>query len=184
MKTEREKMLSGELYFAGDAELTEMRRLARERCARFNASPPREAEARQQMLRALLGRCGAAAEVEPPFRCDYGGFISVGEKFYANFGCVLLDCAPITIGSSVLLAPGVQIYTAHHPLDPAVRRSGLELASPITIGDNVWIGGGAIVLPGVSIGDNAVIGAGSVVTRDVEPNTIVAGNPARVLRRV
>lgn len=184
MKTEREKMLCGELYLASDPELVEMRIVAREKCVRFNASAPRESLKRREILRGLLGRCGHEFEVEPDFRCDYGAFITVGEKFYANFGCVLLDCAPITIGANVMLAPNVHIYTAHHPLDPQVRASGLELASPITIGDNVWIGGGAIILPGVRIGDNVVVGAGSVVTRDVEANTIVAGNPARVLRRV
>ena len=184
MKTERQKMLEGELYLASDPELTEMRIVAREKCARFNASAPRDVPARREILRGLLGQCGEEFDIEPDFRCDYGEFISIGEKFYANFGCVLLDCAPITIGANVMLAPNVQIYTAHHPLDAQTRISGPELASPITIGDNVWIGGGAIILPGISIGDNAIVGAGSVVTRDVEANTIVAGNPARVLRRV
>lgn len=184
MRTEREKMLAGELYLAGDDELVELRTVAREKCARFNASGPREPHVRREMLRDLLGQCGEGAEVEPEFRCDYGSHIAVGEKFYANFGCVLLDCARITIGDNVMLAPGVHIYTAHHPLDAATRNSGLELASPVTIGNSVWIGGGAIILPGVTIGDGAVIGAGSVVTRDVEASTIVAGNPARALRRI
>jgi maltose O-acetyltransferase len=183
MKTEREKMLSGELYLASDPELAEMRTVAREKCALYNASNPRDAGARREMLRGLLGSCGNEIEVEPDFRCDYGTFITVGERFYANFGCVLLDCAQITIGSNVMLAPGVHIYTAHHPLDVATRISGPELATPVTIGDNVWIGGRAIILPGVTIGEGAVIGAGSVVTRDVEAGAIVAGNPARFIRR-
>jgi maltose O-acetyltransferase len=184
MKTEREKMLSGELYLAGDPDLREGRLRARLACAAFNASDPRAADERRALLRGLFGSCGEGAEVEPPFACDYGDYISVGDNFYANFGCVLLDCAPITIGRGVMLAPGVHIYTAHHPLDVPTRASGLELASPVTIGNDVWIGGGAIILPGVTIDDGAVVGAGSVVTRDVEASVIVAGNPARVLRRV
>jgi maltose O-acetyltransferase len=184
MKTELEKMLAGELYLASDAELENLRRNARRLTRLFNNTTEDETELRAQLLQELLGKCGSKIHIEPPFRCDYGCFISVGENFYANFGCVILDCNHVTIGDNVMLAPNVQIYGAHHPLDASTRISGPELGSPISIGNNVWIGGGAIILPGVSIGDNSVIGAGSVVTRDVPPNVVAAGNPCRVLREV
>jgi maltose O-acetyltransferase len=182
--TEREKMLAGELYLAADPELSELRRNARALMRAYNATTEDEPERRREILMQLLGGLGERIEIEPPFRCDYGHNIRVGENFYANFGVVILDCAPVTIGSNVLLAPNVQIYAAHHPLDAATRLTTLELASPITIGDNVWIGGNVIVLPGVAIGDNTVVGAGSVVTKDLPANVIAAGNPCRVLRAV
>jgi maltose O-acetyltransferase len=182
VKTERAKMLDGELYLAADPELEIMRANARRLSRLFNATTEEETDLRRELLRELLGKCGEKIEIEPLFRCDYGSFISVGENFYANFGCVILDCNRVTIGDNVMLAPNVQIYTAYHPLDASTRTSGPELASPITIGNNVWIGGGAIILPGVSIGDNSVIGAGSVVTRAVPANVIAVGNPSRVLR--
>lgn len=171
--TARERMLAGELYDALDPELVEARGRARALLTRFNATRDRQA------LVELLGRLPDGAVVEPPFHCDYGFNITVGERFYANVNCVFLDCAPIEIGAYVLLGPGVQLYTATHPVDPAERREGLESAKPITIGDDTWLGGGAIVLPGVMIGERAVVGAGSVVTRDVPADTKVAGNPAR-----
>lgn len=184
MKSELQKMLDGELYLAADAELATMRRNARRLTRLFNATTEEETGQRDEILRQLLGKRGAKIEIEPPFRCDYGCFIEVGENFYANFGCVILDCNYVRIGDNVMLAPNVQIYAAHHPLDASTRISGPELASPVYIGHNVWIGGGAIILPGVSIGDNSVIGAGSVVTRDVPPGVIAAGNPCRVIREV
>jgi maltose O-acetyltransferase len=166
-------MLAGELYDALDPELVKARERARELLARYNATRDRQA------LVELLGRLADDAIVEPPFHCDYGFNIAVGERFYANVNCVFLDCAPIEIGGHVLLGPGVQLYTATHPFDPAKRREGLEFAKPITIGDDAWLGGGAIVLPGVTIGDRVVVGAGSVVTRDVPADARIAGNPAR-----
>jgi maltose O-acetyltransferase len=135
-------------------------------------------------LAKLFGRIGANANVMPIFACDYGYNIVAGRNLFINYNCVLLDCAPIVIGDDVQFGPAVQVYTAHHPLDAATRREGLESASPVSIGDNVWVGGAAVICPGVSIGDDAVIGAGSVVTRNVPAGAIVAGNPARVLREV
>ena len=184
MKSELQKMLDGELYLASDDKLVAMRRRARRLTRLFNQTTEDETAQRDQILHELLGKRGAKIEIEPPFRCDYGSFIEVGENFYANFGCVILDCNWVRIGDNVMLAPNVQIYAAHHPLDASTRIAGPELGSPVSIGRNVWIGGGAIVLPGVSIGDSAVIGAGSVVTRDVPPNVIAAGNPCRVIREV
>ena len=163
-------MLAGELYDARDPELVAARARARELLVRFNAQPDRS------LLEELLGSVGPEAVIEPPFHCDYGFHISVGERFYANVGCVFLDCAPISIGDGVLLGPAVQLYAATHPLDAETRRRGLEYALPISIGDDVWIGGGAIVLP--------VVGAGSVVTKDIAADAIVAGNPARAVRHL
>jgi maltose O-acetyltransferase len=170
-------MVAGELYDALDPELVEARERARLLLARYNATGDREA------LTALFGRLADDTVVEPPFHCDYGFNISVGPRFYANVNCVFLDCAPIEIGDHVLLGPGVHLYTATHPLDAAERRSGLELAKPIAVGDDAWLGGGAIVLPGVTIGARAVVGAGSVVTRDIPADERVAGNPARLIGR-
>ena len=182
--TEREKMLAGELYFAGDEELVVLRKNARRLTRLFNQTTEEQSEERQKLLRELFGKIGEGCEIEPPFRCDYGCFLSVGKGFFANFNCVILDCAPVTIGDHVLFGPGVQIYTAYHPLEPGPRRALLEAAKPITIGNNVWIGGNAIVLPGVTIGDNSVIGSGSVVTKDVPAGVVVVGNPGRVMRDI
>jgi len=169
--------VAGELYDALDPELVEARERARLLLARYNATGDREA------LTALFGRLADDTVVEPPFHCDYGFNISVGRRFYVNVNCVFLDCAPIEIGDHVLLGPGVHLYTATHPPDAAERRSGLELAKPISVGDDAWLGGGAIVLPGVTIAARAVVGAGSVVTRDVSADERVAGNPARPIGR-
>lgn len=182
MPSEREKMIAGELYRASDPELVAANLRAQELLARFNTSAPADASARDAVLRELFGAVGDGTVVKPRFSCDYGFNIRVGRNLFVNYDCVFLDVAPIDIGDDVQIAPAVQLYTATHPLDPAVRRSGLEAGRPIRIGDNVWIGGGAIVLPGVTIGDDAVIGAGSVVTRDVAAGMVVAGNPARPLR--
>ncbi|QDT15912.1 sugar O-acetyltransferase [Alienimonas californiensis] len=178
----RQRMLAGELYLANDAELVALRQRATRLCAAHAATDPADASGRTAILADLFGSLGPGAEVTPPFRCDYGAHVTVGERFYANFGCVILDCAAVTIGDRVLLGPGVQIYAATHPLDVKTRSEGWESAAPVTIGDDVWIGGGAILCPGVTIGDRAVIGAGSVVTRDVPAGVIAAGNPCRVLR--
>ena len=164
------------LYDPMQPELVEARRRARGLLARYNASPE------DQLLRELLARVGAEPFVEPPFFCDYGTNTSIGDRFYANTGCIFLDSAPVTIGDRVLFGPAVQLLGATHPLEAGLRAQGLEYAAPIAIGDDAWLGGGAIVLPGVTIGDRAVVGAGSVVTRDVPADVVVAGNPARVIR--
>ena len=179
MPSEREKMIAGELYRASDAELVAARLRAQELLVRYNTSAPADAGARSALLRELFGAVGDGTVVKPRFLCDYGFNIRAGRNLFVNYDCVFLDVAPIDIGDDVQIAPAVQLYTATHPIDPAVRRSGLESGRPIRIGNNVWIGGGAIVLPGVTIGDDAVIGAGSVVTRDVPAGAVVVGNPAR-----
>lgn len=181
MNTERAKMLAGELYLASDPELVQLRRRARRLTRAFNASPDDDPAQRAALLRDLLAHCGQGVEIEPLFQCDYGFNIRLADRVYMNFGCVLLDCAPITIGEGTLLGPGVHLYAATHPTDPALRRSGRERAKPITIGSNAWIGGGAIICPGVTIADDAVVGAGSVVTRDVPKGAVVVGNPGRVV---
>jgi maltose O-acetyltransferase len=180
MITEREKMIAGEPYRASDPELVEARLRAQELLARYNASAPRGDAERGALLLELFGAIGNAPTVMPRFSCDYGFNIRAGNNLFVNYDCVFLDCAPIELGDDVQIAPAVQIYTATHPLDPTLRRSGIEGARPVRIGSNVWIGGGAIVLPGVTVGDDAVIGAGSVVTRDVPRGALVVGNPARV----
>jgi maltose O-acetyltransferase len=178
-RSEREKMIAGEPYRASDPELLTARLRAQELLVRYNASAPRDTDGRDALLRELFGAAGDAPTVMPRFSCDYGFNIRVGRNLFVNYDCVFLDVAPIDIGDDVQIAPAVQLYTATHPLDPAERRSGLEGGRPIRIGHNVWIGGGAIVLPGVTVGDDAVIGAGSVVTRDVAAGAVVVGNPAR-----
>jgi maltose O-acetyltransferase len=184
MKTEREKMLANELYLAADPELVSMTRKAQNLTHAFNLSLPAEIEKRREIVQQLFGAVGRKFEIRPPFYCDYGCHIYAQENLYINFDCVILDCNKVYLGRNVLLAPKVQIYTAYHPLDPETRKSGLELAAPIAIGDDVWIGGGAIICPGVTIGNNTTIGAGSVVTKDIPANVIAAGNPCRVIRDV
>jgi len=182
--THKERMLAGELYRASDAELVAERRRARLLLREYNASSAEEIQQRAAILSELLGGIGQSLEIEPPFFCDYGYNIVVGDGFYANFNCVILDCAPVRAGARVLLGPGVHIYAATHPLDPVERRSGLEQALPVTIGDDVWIGGGAIIAPGVRIGEGTTIGAGSMVTRSVPANVFAAGNPCRIIREL
>ncbi|MBC1475212.1 sugar O-acetyltransferase [Listeria grandensis] len=181
MMTEREKMISGELYRPGDAELVADRDRARHLSAKINGVVSDKDE-RAVHIRELLGMAGKEVYMEPNVRFDYGYNTEVGDYFYANFDCVFLDCAPIKIGDNCMFAPGVHIYTAYHPLDATERNSGLELAKPVIIGNNVWLGGRSVINPGITIGDNAVIGSGSIVTKDVAANTVVAGNPARVIR--
>lgn len=182
VRTEREKMLAGEPYLASDPELTRARVRTRRLMARFNASDPAAMEVRAALLGELLGRVGPGVEVEPPFFCEYGSEIELGDGVFVNFNCVFLDPAPIRIGARTMIGPGVQLLTADHPRDAAERCAGPELARPITVGARVWIGGGAILCPGVSVGDDSVIGAGSVVTRDVPAGVVAAGNPCRVVR--
>lgn len=180
-KSEKEKMLAGELYLAADEELTGERDLARKLLWAYNQSRPGNMEKRDEILKRLIKARGAVY-IEPPFYCDYGYNIEVGENFYANFNCVILDVNSVRIGDNVLLGPNVQIYTATHPLDPAERLTRREMAKPVVIGDNVWIGGGAIICPGVRIGDHSTIGPGSVVTGDIPANVFAAGNPCKVIR--
>lgn len=182
--TEREKMLAGELYLAADLELAALRVRAREFARRYNAVPPAAPQAdRDAILREWFGACGDGAFIEPPFFCDYGGNIRLGRAAYLNTNCVILDCGPVTIGDQVKFGPGVQVYAAFHPTDPTARRTDpRELAAPVTVGNNAWVGGGAILCPGVTVGADSVIGAGSVVTRDIPPGVVAVGNPCRVVR--
>ena len=183
MKTEKEKMLAGEMYNPHCEELIEDRARAKDLCYKYNNLAPQEGEKKKLILKELL-QTDKEPYIEPNFYCDYGYNIKVGERFYANHNCVMLDVNTITIGTNVMLGPAVQIYTATHPLEEKARNSGRELGFPVEIGDNVWIGGGAIIQPGVKIGDNAVIGAGAVVTKDVPADHFVGGNPARVIKEI
>jgi maltose O-acetyltransferase len=184
MKSERDKMIAGELYRPADAELVTLRLHARRLCHEFNQSSPDQTVRRAAIVRQLFANVGDRFEIEPDFRCDYGWNISAGDNLFMNFGCVVLDVCPVRLGDNTFLGPGVHIYAATHPIDPAERASGVELGRPVTIGHDVWIGGHATICPGVTIGDGAVVGAGAVVTRDVQPRVVVAGNPARLVRRV
>jgi len=181
-KTEKQKMLAGELYRSADTELIAERRHGQQVLARYNGTPDDGQTLRTTMLRDFLQTIGESTVVLSPFACDYGYNIRLGRNVFINYHCIFLDCALIDIGDDVQIGPAVQLYTATHPLDASVRRSGLESASPIRIGNDVWIGGGAVVLPGVTIGDRSVVGAGSVVVRSVPPDSLAVGNPARIVR--
>jgi maltose O-acetyltransferase len=183
MNSERQKMLAGEMYDPMAPELVAARERARDLCQALNATREAEREERQRLLSELMGAGGATASVQPPFFCDYGANIELGERVYFNFNCVVLDVRRVRIGSYTLFGPAVQIYTAMHPWN-AVERRGKEFGEPVEIGADVWIGGGAIILPGVSIGARTVIGAGSVVTRAIPDDVFAAGNPCRVIRRI
>lgn len=180
--TEKEKMLAGRLYTAMQGELRADFQRARRLTRLYNATTEEQSDERQTLIRDLFGRTGSSFYIEPPFRCDYGYNIEIGDHFYANFDCIILDVNKVTVGHHVFLGPRVCIYTAGHPLDPAIRNEGLEFGRPVTIGDNVWIGGNTVINPGVSIGNNVTIGAGSVVTKDIPDNTIAMGVPCRVFR--
>lgn len=184
MKTEKQKMLLGELYNATDAQLSSERRSARLLLKALNDSGDDEVEKRLNLLKKLIGKAGKDLWIEPPFYCDYGSNITVGDKVFFNFNCVVLDVMAVTIGNNVLFGPNVQIYTATHPMDWQERATGLEYAKSITIGSDIWIGGSAIICPGVSIGDRTVIGAGSVITKNIPPDVFAAGNPCRVIRKL
>lgn len=175
-------MLAGELYLATDPQLVAEDQRAQELLFRFNMTRPDAGDERRALLTELFNAFGTGAVLKPPFRCDYGSNISIGEATFINYDCVFLDCNRIIIGREVQIAPRVQIYTATHPLDAGTRRSNLEFALPVVIKDGVWLGGGAIVCPGVTIGENTVVGAGSVVTRDLPSGVLAVGNPCRVLR--
>lgn len=182
MKTERDKMLAGEPYDPGDADLRAGRARARSLCQRFNALPAADAMGRAQLLGELFGQLPDKLEITAPFFCDYGSNIELGRSVYFNTNCVILDVAPVRIGDNTLFGPGVQIYTALHPLSAAERRGGLESGKPVCIEADVWVGGGAIICPGVTVGAGSVIGAGSVVTKSVPAGVLAAGNPCRVVR--
>ena len=184
MSTEKEKMLRGELYNASDAELMKERNIARLHLKRLNDSADDQTGLRQQVLKQLIPAQGKSLWIEPPFFCDYGTNISVGDKVFLNFNCTILDVMKVSIGNNVLIGPSVQIYTAMHPTNWMERSGGLEFAKPVTIGDDVWIGGAAVICPGVTIGSRAIIGAGSVVTRDIPDNVFAAGNPCRVIKTI
>lgn len=185
MKTEKEKCRDGELYDANyDAELLAERLRCKEACHDYNLLRPSQMAERDALLRRLLGKAGRQLTIEQPFLCDYGYNIEIGDNFFANFNCVILDEAKVAFGDNVFVAPNCGFYTASHPLDAATRNRGLEYARPITVGNDVWIGANVTVLPGVSIGDGCVIGAGSVVTKDIPARSLAVGNPCRVVRKI
>ena len=184
MKTEKEKMLSGELYDASDKQLSAERQRARLVFQKLNATRDDQEVERSSLIKELIPMQGRDIWIEPPFYCDYGTNIELGDNVFFNFNCVVLDVMPVKIGSNVFCAPGVQIYTAKHPVDAAIRREMLEYAEPVTIGDDVWLGGGTLVMPGVTIGARSVIGAGSVVTKDIPSDVVAVGNPCKVVREL
>ncbi|WFR61419.1 sugar O-acetyltransferase [Paenibacillus amylolyticus] len=183
-KTEKQKMLDGELYMASDLELSQDREYARKMTRTFNQTTETDGELRIKLLKELLGSTGEHLSMEPNLHVDYGYNIHVGNHFYANFNCTILDVCEVRIGDYCLMGPDVHIYTATHPLHPRERNTGAEYGKPVTIGNNVWIGGRAVINPGVTIGDNVVIASGSVVTKDVPDHMIVGGNPARIIREI
>lgn len=183
--TEKEKMQAGMLYDANyNQELADERMRCKEICAKYNLLMPSEQEKRIELIKSLFGRTGERFWIEPSFWCDYGYNIETGENFYSNHNLVILDGAKVKFGDNCFIAPNCGFYTAGHPLDVEQRNQGLEIAWPITVGNNVWIGGGVSVMPGVTIGDNTVIGGGSVVTKDIPSGVIAAGNPCRVIREI
>jgi maltose O-acetyltransferase len=184
MKTEKEKMLTGELYNPADPELVKERNNARGLTRLYNQTLETEDNKRTDLLKQLFGSTGETLVIEPNFRCDYGSNIHVGENFFANFDCTFLDVCEIRVGDNCFIAPGVHIYTATHPLNPQERISGLEYGKPVTIGNNVWIGGNAVINPGVHIGDNVVVASGAVVIKDVPNSVVVGGNPAKIIKQL
>lgn len=184
MKSEKEKMLAGELYNASDKELTQERINTRLLLKKLNDLPESEIDERNQVLSQLITRKGKNLFIQTPFYCDYGYNMVIGDDVYFNFNCVVLDVMEVHIGSRTLIGPNVQIYGGTHPLDYKERATGLEFAKPIHIGEDVWLGGSAVICPGVSIGDRTTIGAGSVVTKDIPSDVIAAGNPCRVIRKL
>jgi maltose O-acetyltransferase len=182
-RTQRQRMLDGELYRADDPDLVEGHLRAVRLTDAYNRTPPEDPR-RRRLLEELLGGIGADSVVRAPFHCDYGCYLQIGSRTFVNFGLVALDAAPITIGDDVQIGPNVQLLTPTHPIDPRRRQEKWEAAEPIGIGNNAWLGGGAIILPGVTIGEDTVVGAGAVVTKDIPPGVVAAGNPARVIRPV
>ena len=184
MASNKELMLAGKLYMAGGEELSRNVKKSRMIIRLFNNTTEEQKDYRKELIRDLFESTGEDFYIEPPFRCDYGCNISIGENFYANYDCIILDVAKVKIGNNVFFAPRVNIFTAGHPIDPDVRNTLLEFGTPVTIGDNVWVGGNTVINPGVTIGNNVVIGSGSVVTKDIPDNVIAVGNPCRVLRKI
>ncbi|MFD1512379.1 sugar O-acetyltransferase [Halomarina rubra] len=184
MDSEKAKMLAGELYDPTDPELVAAHREARELTARFDRTDADESDERTRLLDDLFGSVGEDVTVRPPFQCDYGFNVHVGDRFFANFDCVFLDVCRVEFGDDCMLGPGVHVYTATHPLDPDERAAGLEYGKPVTVGDDVWVGGRAVLNPGVSVGDGAMIASGAVVTEDVPERVVVQGNPAQVVREI
>jgi maltose O-acetyltransferase len=184
MNGEKAKMLSSDLYDPSDPTLAAEREQARALTRWYNGTTADESGTRRRILEELLGSTGERLQVEPPFRCDFGSNVRVGDDVFLNYDCVFLDVCRVILGDDCLFGPGVNVYTATHPLDPAERASGLEYGDPVAFGDDVWVGGRAVVTPGVTVGDNAVVGAGAVVTDDVPSDVVVAGNPARVVRKL
>ena len=182
--TEKELMLAGELYDSRDDELVKDAIRSRQLTRLFNSTTEEQKEYRTQLLKKLFKSTGEHISIEPPFRCDYGSNTTIGENFYANFDCIILDVNEVIIGDNVLFAPRVCVYTVGHPIDADVRNMWIESAKKVTIGNNVWIGGSTVINPGVTIGDNTVIGSGSVVTKDIPANVIAAGNPCKVIRKI
>lgn len=182
--TEKEKMLQGELYYSFGEELVEERQKAKDAIFAYNHLEPRELEKKNEIIRNLFGKTKEHFFIEPPFYCDYGYNIQIGENFYANYECIMLDGNRIIIGDNVLLGPRVNLFGAGHPIEPDLRLQELEYAKPITIGNNVWVGGNVTINPGVTIGDNVVIGSGSVVTKDIPANVIAVGNPCKVIKEL
>lgn len=184
MKTEKEKMINGEMYISADPELVKDRENARRLVRLYNETLETDYDKRTEILKELLGSTGEQIFIEPNVRFDYGYNMYVGENFYANFNCVFLDVCEIRIGKNCFIAPGVHIYTATHPLNAEERVSGKEYGKPVTIGDNVWLGGSSVINPGVTIGNNVVVASGSVVTKNVQDNVVVGGNPARIIKEI
>jgi acetyltransferase-like isoleucine patch superfamily enzyme len=182
--TEKEKMLSGKPYKSFGKELFDERQYAKELLFEYNNLHPSKIDKRNEIIKRLFGKADDNFFIEPPFRCDYGYNISIGKNFYSNYNCTILDCAKVTIGDNVMFAPNVSLFTAGHPVHFEPRNEGIEYAFPITIGNNVWIGGGVIINPDITIGDNVVIGSGSVITKDIPSNSIAVGNPCRVIREI
>ena len=180
--TEKEKMLTGQLYDSSDEQLVKERHEARLLFQKINALTDKDKPLRDKLFYDLFGEAGEKLFVEPPFYCDYGYNIKVGYNVFMNYNCCILDVMEVTMGNNVLIGPNVQIYTATHPMDAKTRATWLEFAKPIHIGSDVWIGGGAILCPGITVGNGVVIGAGAVVTKDVPDNVFVAGNPAKVIK--
>lgn len=182
--TDKERMLAGRLYKFGGPELVADMRRCRGITGQYNATAYGELELRRKLLKELFKSVGDNIYIEPTFRCDYGIHISIGDNFYANYDCIILDVCPVTIGNNVFFAPRVCLYTAAHPIDAASRDGLLEFGKPITIGDSVWIGGNTVVNPGVTIGSRTIIGSGSIVTKDIPSDVVAAGNPCRVIREI
>jgi maltose O-acetyltransferase len=184
MKTEKEKMIAGEMYDPMDKQLVEERIQTRLLLKKLNENPEDNPDQKSRIQQQLLPNASSDLWLQTPFYCDYGYNISIGDRVFFNFNCIVLDVAPVIIGSRTMFGPNVQLYTATHPINHIERSSGLEYAKPIVIGEDVWIGGSAVICPGVTIGDRSIIGAGSVVTKDIPADSIAAGNPCRVIRKI